>query len=199
MRLILTLAALCFAALPLRGEDLRTTVLAGGCFWCVESDFDRVPGVLKTVSGYTGGSVANPSYRQVVRGGTGHAEAVQITYDADIVSYRQLMELFWRSVDPTDVGGQFCDRGASYRSEVYVRNAEERSIAEATRDEAMEALGAAIVTEIVSAGDFYPAEDHHQDFYLKSPIRYKSYRRGCGRDARVLNLWGEAAAFAGHS
>lgn len=199
MRLPLSFCLLCLCALPMRAEDIRTTVLAGGCFWCVESDFDRVEGVLETISGYTGGNVENPTYKQVVRGRTGHAEAVQITYDADVVSYRRLLELYWRSVDPTDAGGQFCDRGDSYRTEVYVQNAEERAVAEATRREAAEVLDAPVVTEIVDLTAFYPAEEYHQNFYLKSPVRYKTYRKGCGRDARIMSIWGDEAVFADHS
>ncbi len=194
MRFVLILSLLA-APLPALAADLRTTVLAGGCFWCVEKDFDQVPGVTATVSGYAGGTVADPTYRQVVRGGTGHAEVVRITYDAEQVSYEEILRLYWRSVDPTDPGGQFCDRGASYRTVVFVEGPEERAAAEASRAEAEAALGQPIVTEIVDAAEFYPAEDYHQDFYKKNPLRYTTYRKGCGRDARVKALWGDEMAF----
>lgn len=188
--------ALALAPALAAAETLKTTIFAGGCFWCVESDFDRVEGVVETVSGYIGGRTENPTYREVVQGGTGHAEAVQITYDADIVSYETLLHLFWRSVDPTDAGGQFCDRGESYRTELYVATPEERAAAEASKAAAAEALGQAIVTEIVDAGPFYVAEAYHQDFYAKNPLRYSVYRKGCRRDARVQELWGAEMAFA---
>jgi len=177
----------------LRAAELKTAVFAGGCFWCVESDFDRVPGVVRTVSGYTGGTVANPTYRQVTAGGTGHYEAVEITYDPDRVSYADLLTSFWRSVDPTDPGGQFCDRGHSYKTAVFVANEEERRLAEDSKQVAEDALGKPVATEILAAGPFYRAEDYHQDFYEKSPVRYRYYRWSCGRNQRVEALWGEQA------
>ncbi|MEO0386281.1 MAG: peptide-methionine (S)-S-oxide reductase MsrA [Pseudomonadota bacterium] len=195
MRVLAVLFAAALIPTAASAERLKTAVFAGGCFWCVESDFDRVDGVVATVSGYTGGTLANPSYRQVVSGGTGHAEAVAITYDADRVSYETLLALFWRSVDPTDAGGQFCDRGQSYRTEVYVSGPAERALAEASRAAAAAELGQDIVTEITVATPFYEAEAYHQDFYLKSPLRYKAYRKGCGRDRRVKELWGDNRAF----
>ncbi len=192
MRILLTLFLL--VAPMAQAQNLQTTVVAGGCFWCVESDFDRVEGVLETISGYAGGTVENPDYKQVVRGGTGHAEVVQITYDADIISYDQLLHIFWRTVDPTDAGGQFCDRGDSYRTEVFVTSDAEQAAAEASKTLAEADLGQPIVTEISTLDAFYPAENYHQDFYKKSPLRYKTYRKGCGRDKRVKAVWGDKAA-----
>ncbi len=187
------------ATAPASAEELKTAVFAGGCFWCVESDFDSVEGVTETLSGYTGGTVENPTYEQVSRKGTGHAEAVRITYDADVVSYDELLDVFWRSVDPTDAGGQFCDRGDSYRTAVFALDAEQAEAAKASRAEAEVELGQEIVTKVVEAGTFWPAEDYHQDYYRKNPVRYNFYRRSCGRDARLRALWGDQAFIAKHS
>ena len=176
-------------------DGFATATFAGGCFWCVESDFDKVPGVVETISGYTGGTVANPDYKQVTRGGTGHREAVQIRYDPKQVSYDRLLHIFWRSVDPTDGGGQFCDRGESYQSAIFAGNEEERRLAEASK-EALEqsmVLDSPVVTPIERAGEFYPAEDYHQDYYTKNPVRYRFYRFSCGRDSRVQQVWGRQA------
>jgi peptide-methionine (S)-S-oxide reductase len=185
--------------------DQKTAVVAGGCFWCVEKDFESVPGVTSVVSGFAGGKTANPTYKQVTAGGTGHYEAVQITYDDSKVSYADLMTLFFRSVDPTDAGGQFCDRGDSYRTAIFVSGPAERAAAKAASAEAEQQLGAPIATKILAAGPFYAAEDYHQDYYKSSDIiitrfgprtkasAYKLYREACGRDARVQQLWGSAA------
>ena len=176
-------------------DELATATFAGGCFWCVESDFDKVPGVVETISGYTGGTVENPNYKQVTKGGTGHREAVQIRYDPKQVSYERLLHIFWRSVDPTDGGGQFCDRGESYQTAIFAGNDEERRLAEASR-EALErsmVLDGPVVTPVEKAGEFYPAEDYHQDYYTKSPFRYRYYRFACGRDSRVQQIWGKEA------
>ena len=190
-------------------RDLQTMTVAGGCFWCVEADFEKVSGVGEVVSGYTGGTTANPTYKQVTAGGTGHYEAVQITYDADQVSYAQLLTLFFRSIDPTDAGGQFCDRGDSYRTAVFVSNESERAAAEQAKAAAQTALGRTIVTPVLQAGAFYPAEAYHQDYYKgdtivltrRGPKRqaeaYDFYREACGRDTRVRALWGADAPFAG--
>jgi peptide-methionine (S)-S-oxide reductase len=178
---------------PAAAETLKTLTVAGGCFWCVEADFDRAPGVVRTVSGYTGGTLANPTYEQVSRGGTGHREAVQITYDAERVSLAALLDIFWRTVDPTDSGGQFCDRGRSYTTAVFVADDEEKTIATASKQAAEAALGRTIVTPIEALAPFYVAEDEHQDYYQKNPLRYQYYRWNCGRDQRVKKLWGEAA------
>ena len=176
-------------------DELATATFAGGCFWCVESDFDKVPGVVETISGYTGGTAENPNYKQVTKGGTGHREAVQIRYDPKQVSYERLLHIFWRSVDPTDGGGQFCDRGESYQTAIFAGSEEERRLAEASR-EALEqsmVLDAPVVTPIETAGEFYPAEDYHQNYYTKSPFRYRYYRFACGRDSRVQQVWGKEA------
>jgi peptide-methionine (S)-S-oxide reductase len=152
-----------------------------------------VPGVVETISGYTGGTADNPTYQQVSAGGTGHYEAVRIVYDPQKVTYDQLLDVFWRSVDPTDAGGQFCDRGESYRTAVFVATPEERQAAEASKAEAEKALGRPIVTPILDAGAFWPAEGYHQNYYVENPLRYNYYRWGCGRDARLTELWGDQA------
>ncbi len=177
------------------GDGLETAIFAGGCFWCVESDFDKVPGVVRTISGFTGGSVENPSYQQVSAGGTGHREAVKIVYDPEEVSYEQLLHVFWRSIDPTDPGGQFCDRGDSYESAIFAVGEEQRRLAEASkrRLQKSEVPAEPIVTPILAAGPFYPAERYHQNYYEKNPIRYTIYRYLCGRDARVREVWGDQA------
>ena len=174
-------------------EDRQTAVFAGGCFWCTEADFDKVDGVLETTSGYTGGTTENPTYEQVTQGSSGHFEAVRVTYDAEIVSYQDLVDIFWRTVDPTDDGGQFCDRGPSYRTAVFAVDANQAEIAKTSRAEAQSALGQDIVTPIVEAGTFWPAEGYHQDYHEVSSVRYTLYRRACGRDARLRQLWGDAA------
>ena len=191
-----------------KAAPLEKAYVAGGCFWCVESDFESVEGVTEVVSGYTGGTVENPTYRQVVRGGTGHYEAVEIAYDPDRVTYAQLLDLFFRSIDPTDAGGQFCDRGDSYLSAVFVTDPAQKAAAAAATAEAEAALGREIVTPILEAGPFYIAEEYHQDYYKKDDLilsrfgpitkakAYKKYRKGCGRDARIKALWVDAAPFA---
>ena len=184
-----------YAALAAAGDGLATATFAGGCFWCVESDFDKVPGVVETISGYTGGTAANPTYKQVTAGGTGHREAVQIRYDPKQVSFERLLHVFWRSVDPTDANGQFCDRGESYQTAIFVRNEEERLLAEASKEALGQSmvLDAPVVTPIEPAGEFYPAEGYHQDYYEKNPVRYRFYRFSCGRDSRVQQVWGRQA------
>ena len=176
-------------------DGLTVATFAGGCFWCVESDFDKVPGVVKTTSGYTGGSLDDPTYEQVSAGGTGHREAVQIYYDPKRVSYEGLLHIFWRSVDPTDAGGQFCDRGESYQSAIFAGTEEERRLARASKDalERSGVLEGTVVTPIEPAGEFYPAEEYHQDYYKKNPARYRFYRFACRRDARVQQIWGDQA------
>ena len=168
-----------------------TALFAGGCFWCLEADYEKLPGVLGVESGYTGGKTVNPTYKQVSAGGTGHAEAVRITYDPAKVGYPQLVEYFWRHIDPTVKDRQFCDVGTQYRSGIYWQNEDERKVAEASRDELLKSgKFREIHTEIVAAAAFYPAEEYHQGYYEKNPIRYTLYRGGCGRDARVRELWG---------
>ena len=163
---------------------------AGGCFWCVESDFDHVPGVLSTTSGYTGGHVAKPTYHQVSAGGTGHAESVEIVYDPSKVTYAQLLDHFWHTVDPTVKDRQFCDVGTQYRTAIFVHNDEQRKLAEASKKKVEAELKVPIYTEIVAAGPFYKAEEYHQDYYKKSPVQYKFYRWNCGRDQRIKQIWG---------
>jgi peptide-methionine (S)-S-oxide reductase len=163
---------------------------AGGCFWCTESDFEKVPGVTSAVSGYTGGRVPNPDYAQVSDGGTGHAEAVEVRFDPAKVSYEQLLKIYWRSVDPTVKDRQFCDAGNQYRTAIFTHDAEQRRLAEKTKAEVTKQLGVTVHTELADAGIFYPAEDYHQDYYKKNPIRYKFYRANCGRDARLEEVWG---------
>jgi peptide-methionine (S)-S-oxide reductase len=169
---------------------------AGGCFWCVEADFDKVPGVLSTTSGYTGGTVAQPSYEQVSSKQTGHAEAVEVVFDPAKVSYEQLLEKFWRSIDPTTKDAQFCDHGSPYRTAIFVRDAAQMQAAQASLAALQKSkpFKEPIVTQIVMAGPFYAAEDYHQDYYKKNPLRYQYYRTACGRDARLKQLWGEQAA-----
>jgi len=171
---------------------LAKATFAGGCFWCVESDFDKVRGVKATTSGYTGGKVANPSYEEVSAKVTGHAEAVEVIYDPKVVSYEQLVEYFWRTIDPTTKDRQFCDSGSPYRTGIFVQDAKQLAAARASLEklEKTKPFKEPIVTEISMAGAFYAAEDYHQDYYLKNPLRYKYYRSSCGRDARVQQLWG---------
>ena len=165
-------------------------VFATGCFWCTESDFDKVPGVISTTSGYTGGKLANPTYEQVSAGGTGHVEAVQVVYDPKRVTYGALAVHAMRTSDPLDAGGQFCDRGYQYRAALFAANPAERRAAEAAKARASAVLKKPIATLILPAARFYPAETYHQDYYKKNPIRYKYYRQRCGRDARVKEVWG---------
>ena len=185
------------AAAMAENGDLAKATFAGGCFWCMEAPFDEIEGVVSTTSGYTAGRVEDPTYEQVSSGGTGHAEAVQIVYDPEAVSYEELLHVFWRNVDPTDAGGQFCDRGSQYRTGIWFHDEEQKRLAEASKKEVARQLGQEVVTEIEPAVPFYPAEDYHQDFYDKSPVRYKVYRTGCGRDRRLEALWGDEAG-GGH-
>ncbi|HYF23603.1 MAG TPA: peptide-methionine (S)-S-oxide reductase MsrA [Caulobacteraceae bacterium] len=186
----LALTAACAeAAAPKR--QLATAVFAGGCFWCTEADFEKVPGVVSAVSGYTGGPERSPTYKQVAGGRTGHVEAVKVTYDPTRVSYRALVDHFWGTVDPTDAGGQFCDRGPSYATAVFVSTPAQRQAAEASRTAAAARLKQGkMVTPIRDAGPFWKAEAEHQDYYRKNPLRYRTYRQGCGRDARLKAVWG---------
>jgi peptide-methionine (S)-S-oxide reductase len=171
---------------------LAAATFAGGCFWCTESDFDHVPGVVSTTSGYTGGNVANPSYEQVSAGGTGHFESVRVVYDPAKVSYQTLVARYFKSVDPLDKDGQFCDRGGQYRTAIFVANAAQRQVAEATKARAAALLRKPIATLILPAGPFYAAETYHQDYYKKNPVPYRYYRWRCGRDARLAQVWGKA-------
>jgi peptide methionine sulfoxide reductase msrA/msrB len=177
----------------MKTEDVKykTATFAGGCFWCVESDFEKVDGVIAAVSGYTGGDVPNPNYKQVSAGGTGHTEAVQVTYDPDKITYKELLDVLWRHMDPTDAGGQFVDRGSQYRPAIFYHNEEQKHIAEESRAELEKSgrFSKPIATEIVPLTKFYPAEEYHQDYYSKNPIRYKMYRYGSGRDQFLNSKW----------
>ncbi len=173
-------------------DNPATAVFAGGCFWCTESDFEKVPGVIAAESGYTGGRKVNPTYEEVSDGGTGHTEAVRVTYDPARVKYAQLVEYFWRTIDPTVKNRQFCDVGSQYRSAIFWQTDDERVVAEKSRDALLASRRfKEIHTEIVKASTFYPAEAYHQDYYKKNPIRYGYYRHGCGRDDRLKELWGD--------
>ena len=170
--------------------DRAVATFAGGCFWCVESDFDKVPGVLQTISGYTGGHVAKPTYEQVSSGSTGHAELVEVIYDPRKVSYQHLLTYFWHHIDPTVKDRQFCDVGNQYRTAIFVHGEEQRKLAEASKKKVEAELKVPIYTQIVNAGPFYPAEQYHQNFYKKNPLKYEFYRWNCGRDQRVKKIWG---------
>jgi len=178
-----------------RAVATAKAAFAGGCFWCMEEAFDKVPGVVATVSGYTGGKTKNPTYEQVSSGRTGHAEAVQVEYDPAKVSYGKLLDVFWHNVDPTQKDGQFCDYGTQYRTAIFYYSEEQRRAAEASRAALAKnkPFKGEIVTQIVKADTFYPAEDYHQDFHEKNPLRYKFYKSGCGREARLMELWGSGA------
>lgn len=180
---------------PTQAAGNQVAIFAGGCFWCVESDFDKVPGVLSTTSGYVGGTKVNPSYEEVSSGGTGHAEAVKIVFDPAMVTYEKLLYVYWRNVDPLTKEGQFCDFGTQYRTAIFYVNEAQRQAAE-TSKAAIEKSGRfkrPIVTQIVAAGPFYPAEQYHQNFHQNNPVRYNLYRFNCGRDARLEELWGKEA------
>ena len=192
LSLLLSLGALA-SAMGQGGEAQRSAIatFAGGCFWCVEADFDKVDGVISTTSGYTGGHTANPSYEQVSHGGTGHAESVEIAYDPAKVSYKKLLDVFWHNIDPLAKDRQFCDRGDQYRSAIFYHDEEQRALAEASKAAVEKRFEQPVATQIVPAGAFYKAEEYHQDYYKKNPIRYKFYRFNCGRDARLEELWGK--------
>jgi peptide-methionine (S)-S-oxide reductase len=192
----LALAAVVAGAQSAAPATSAKATFAGGCFWCVEADFDKVPGVLSTTSGYIGGKTANPTYEQVASKITGHAEAVEIVYDPSKVSYEKLVEHFWRTIDPTTKDAQFCDHGSPYRSAIFANDAAQLKIAQASLEtlKKNKPFKEPVVTEILSAGPFYKAEDYHQDYYKKNPVRYQYYRSACGRDARLKQLWGNQAA-----
>ena len=174
---------------------LEVAIFAGGCFWCMEPPFDGLDGVVSTTSGYTGGHKDNPTYHQVSAGGTGHAESVQVVFDPERVSYKKLLDVYWHNIDPTTPNRQFCDAGNQYRSAIFYMNDEQKRLAEESLAELKKnkPFKGQIVTEITAATKFYPAEDYHQDYYQKNPVRYKFYRYGCGRDARLEELWGDKA------
>ncbi len=183
------------AAAPGAAADRATAVLAGGCFWCMEGPFEKLPGVLSVTSGYAGGRKRNPTYEEVSSGGTGHTEAVQIVYEPAKVSYETLLEVFWHNIDPLQANAQFCDRGSQYRSAIFYLDEAQKTAALASKKKIEDSgrFKQPIVTEIVAAGPFYAAEEYHQDFYKKNPLRYNSYRAGCGRDRRLKELWGDEA------
>jgi len=191
LTITLMLAAVTGAGGTLKAAEPARAIFAGGCFWCVEAAFDAVPGVIATNPGYTGGTVPSPSYEQVSAGGTGHAEAVEVTYDPERTSYRQLLAVFWRNIDPYDAGGQFCDRGNQYRSAIFAVDADQRRLAEESLHSLANSglLSAPIATQITDAGSFYAAEQYHRDYHLKNPARYKFYRWNCGRDQRLNAVW----------
>jgi peptide-methionine (S)-S-oxide reductase len=188
-------------SLSLKGQELQppppagmqTATFAGGCFWCMVHPFEVIDGVISTISGYTGGSVANPRYEQVSAGGTGHRESVEVVFDPKKVSYQTLLDVYWRNIDPFDDKGQFCDKGNQYRSAIFVANDEQKASAEASKRKLEERFGRAIATDILPAGPFYRAEEYHQDYYKKNPLHYRFYRFSCGRDARLKQVWGEEA------
>lgn len=193
--LLLAAATLPLSA-PVSAAATSEAIFAGGCFWCMEGPFDELPGVKSTTSGYIGGHLENPTYKQVSAGNSGHAEALRVVYDPEKVSYDKLLEVFWVNVDPTDAGGQFCDRGSQYRSGIFYTDEAQKAAAEASlaalqKDKPFKE---AVVTEITEASKFYPAEHYHQDYYKKNPLRYKYYRYACGRDNRLEEVWGDRAA-----
>ena len=174
--------------------ETQSAIFAGGCFWCVEEAFDKVPGVVETTSGYAGGTTENPTYQEVSAGGTGHYEVVQVEYDPAQVTYDQLLDTFWRNIDPLDAAGQFCDKGESYRSAIFVADDSERQLAESTKEEVAGRFDKPVATEILPEPAFYPAEDYHQDYYQLNSVRYNYYKWACGRAQRLEDLWGEPAA-----
>jgi peptide-methionine (S)-S-oxide reductase len=182
------------AAVPVAGPGQAVAVFAGGCFWCMESDFDSLPGVVATTSGYAGGKLKNPTYSDVTSERSGHQEVVHVVYDTTRLSYPQLLDFFWHHIDPTDAGGSFCDRGDSYRSVVFVADEAQKTAAEQSKAaiEASGVLGKPIATPIVSLDTFWPAENYHQNYHETNPGRYMPYRMGCGRDSRVAEVWKKA-------
>ncbi len=193
----LAFAAVLLAVAPVPGEaqggrQLAKATFAGGCFWCMEGPFDKLDGVVSTTSGYTGGTKKNPTYEEVSSGGTGHTEAVQIVYDPAKISYEKLLEVFWHNIDPVAKNRQFCDAGTQYRSGIFFHDAAQKRLAEASKAEIQKRFKQPVATEIVQASAYYPAEEYHQDYYKKNPVRYKLYRSGCGRDARLEELWGKS-------
>ena len=194
------LAALALAAIGLASlapnaarAATETAIFAGGCFWCMVPPFEALPGVITVTSGYTGGTKPNPTYEEVSAGGTGHAESVEVLYDPAKVGYEKLLDVYWHNIDPTVSDRQFCDVGNQYRSAIFVKDAAQRKAAETSREAVQKKLGVPVKTQIVDAGPFYAAEDYHQDYYKKNPVRYRYYRWGCGRDARLEEIWGAEA------
>lgn len=172
----------------------ESAVFAGGCFWCVEEAFDKLSGIVATTSGYTGGTVENPTYQQVSSEETGHFEAVKVEYDPNRVTYEQLLDTFWKNVDPFDPNGQFCDKGSSYLSAIFVEGEEEANMAEASKQQVGERFNMPVATQVLPEKTFYPAEEYHQDYYKKNPVRYNYYKWGCGRAQRLEEIWGKPSA-----
>jgi peptide-methionine (S)-S-oxide reductase len=190
--IFLIVGSVVHAAAPSSGSTpTAKATFAGGCFWCMEPPYDELEGVISTISGYTGGTKKNPTYEEVSAGTTGHAEAVQITYDPTKIRYEKLLDVFWRNIDPLTANAQFCDSGSQYRSAIFYHDETQKNLAEASKKRLQSRFKEPIVTEIVRATEFYSAEDYHQDYYKKNPIRYKIYRYGCGRDQRLQTLWGK--------
>jgi len=199
MRRLAAFAAALFALASLAmvngaAAEQKSAIFAGGCFWCVEEAFDKVPGVVATTSGYTGGHLDNPSYEQVSAGGTGHFESVKVDYDPAKVSYAELLETFWHNIDPFDARGQFCDKGSQYLSAIFVGNAEEKMLAEESKERVAAQFDKPVQTKILPVATFYPAEGYHQNFHVTNAARYKFYKFGCGRAQRLQQLWGDPAA-----
>lgn len=191
---LLSSALFCVAVASAPAQSqLETATFAGGCFWCMEEPFDELDGVVSTLSGYAGGHLQNPTYDDVTAGTSGHAEVVQITYDPGEVSYETLLFVFWRNVDPFDAGGQFCDRGGSYRTAIFYETKEQQRVARASKRRVSRKFSRAVVTEIEALDEFYPAENYHQDYYKRNPVRYRFYRTACGRDARLRAVWDDEA------
>lgn len=194
MRRFIALFALAIAATltPAAAQTPQTAsvIFAGGCFWCMEPPFDKTDGVISTTSGYSGGQKVNPTYEQVSAGSTGHREVVKVEYDPSKVGFDKLLDVFWHNIDPVDNDGQFCDKGSQYRSAIFFGNDKEKQLAEASKKAVAAKLGQAVVTDILPASEFYAAEEYHQDYYKKNPLKYKFYRYGCGRDARLEAVWG---------
>lgn len=190
----LVLAALASGRSTVAAADAKPApakaTFAGGCFWCMEAEFEKLPGVVSVTSGYTGGSVKNPTYEQVSSGGTGHAESVEVLFDPSMVTYEKLVEIFWENIDPLTENGQFCDHGEQYRTAIFFHDDAQRRVAEESKKRVEQKLKAKVVTQIVPASVFYPAEEYHQDYSRKNPFRYGLYRKGCGRDELLEQIWG---------
>lgn len=192
---LIALAIVASSIGAVRAQDqTKVAIFAAGCFWCVEEAFDKVDGVVETTSGYTGGVLPNPTYEQVSSHTTGHAEALRVKYDPARVSYTQLLDVFWHNVDPFDGGGQFCDRGSSYRGAIFVMNDEEERLATESKEKVAQQFGRKVETEILRASPFYPAEGYHQDYHSKNPLRYSFYKWNCGRAQRLQEIWGKKQA-----
>lgn len=181
-----------YAATDTMPANTKTAIFAGGCFWCMQADFDKIPGVIKTEAGYTGGDVKNPTYEQVSAGNTGDYESIKVYYDPSKVTYQQLLNDFWHNVDPTDASGQFCDKGPQYRAVIFYQNSDQQKLADASKQQLLDSgKFKQIVTQILPASTFYPAEEYHQEYYKKNSVKYKFYRYNCGRDKRLEQVWGD--------